>query len=611
MKLKKIKKLLIGFIFLVSFTPEMLHSQVVTQLSDEFLEGLPPSVREQIEVQNSVQEEKDLEDLFRSDTSIEKNKVILDKLRKRLEAVSKKINDDDTNKETLKRFGQDFFQTIQSSFMPINMPNIGSDYVVDVGDEFKLLLTGKISQEIPLFLERDGSILIPDFGKVFIAGKTLKAADRIVSEYLEIKSVGVNSSLTISKVRDIQVLMLGAIESKGIFTISGGSNILGALNVAGGISKNGSFRNIEIRRGGKTINQVDLYEIFVYGNFSPENTLRSGDTIFVNPAGPIIPVTGGVNFEALYEINPGESAEKVIEYAGGFANRFEGFNYISIDRVGLENIQTTQLDLDELPSFTVLTRDSIRVPSYENSILPSKEVALEGMVKRPGKYFITENETLSSLIRRAGGYKENAYSYGAALFRNSALMKEQSFAQLNYADTVNYIVSNIGKPNRSVNSSALDLLAEELRSQDFNGRVITDFNLSKIENNPSKDILLHDKDRIVIPRLEKIVYLFGDFKNSSNLSYDPELSVKDYVKKVGGLKKSAFNEIIVIDPDGTTHLFSARSLSFGNSVEIYPGSIIYAPRDIGKLSGVMYASTVSPILSSLALSLASLNSISD
>jgi hypothetical protein len=52
-------------------------------------------------------------------------------------------------------------------------------------------------------------------------------------------------------------------------------------------------------------------------------------------------------------------------------------------------------------------------------------------------------------------------------------------------------------------------------------------------------------------------------------------------------------------------------LPFKKNIDLYPGSIIYAPRDIGKLSGITYAAAVSPILSSLALSLASLNSISN
>ena len=61
-----------------------LSAQTNPQLSEEFLEGLPPSVRDQIEVQNSVVEEGELEDLFRSDTSLEKNKVILNKLKDQL-----------------------------------------------------------------------------------------------------------------------------------------------------------------------------------------------------------------------------------------------------------------------------------------------------------------------------------------------------------------------------------------------------------------------------------------------------------------------------------------------------------------------------------------------
>ena len=69
---------------------------------------------------------------------------------------------------------------------------------------------------------------------------------------------------------------------------------------------------------------------------------------------------------------------------------------------------------------------------------------------------------------------------------------------------------------------------------------------------------------------------------------------------------------IVIDPDGKTSSYgtSYNFFKYG-APAIYPGTIIYAPRQVGQLSGVLYASTVAPVLSSLAISLASLNSISD
>ena len=80
----------------------------------------------------------------------------------------------------------------------------------------------------------------------------------------------------------------------------------------------------------------------------------------------------------------------------------------------------------------------------------------------------------------------------------------------------------------------------------------------------------------------------------------------------GGLKESAYNELVIIDPDGRTQIYNKNLFSFGRGdIDIYPGSIIYAPRNISKVNGIQYAATVSPIISSVALSLASLNSISN
>ena len=103
--------------------------------------------------------------------------------------------------------------------------------------------------------------------------------------------------------------------------------------------------------------------------------------------------------------------------------------------------------------------------------------------------------------------------------------------------------------------------------------------------------------------------MFGDFKMPSNVIYDSGFDIGDYIAAAGGLKESSYGEIIVIDPDGKTQIYTSKFFSRSRDISIYPGSIIYAPRDIGKLSGLVYAATVSPILSNLALSLASLNSI--
>lgn len=601
------KKIIVLFIFI--FSIEILSQGTLDQsfLNQEFLEGLPPAIREQIESQNQLNEEEDLEKLFRSETSIEKNKILLQKMQDQLANLRQSINlDSDEDNKSLSRFGDSFFRTLQSSFMPINIGNLGSSYIVDVGDSFNFFMTGKVELNEVLMVQRDGSLIIPTYGKVYVAGLSLIRAEETVQNFVDSISIGVNAFLSLKSIRDVQVLITGGVENPGIYTLSGGSNILGALNISGGISKSGSFRNIELKRAGKIIQSYDLYDIFVYGNFDEKVTLRSGDTLFVHPSSVQIPISGAVSYEAIFEIKKDETIKDIIEFSGGFSEGFSDYEYIQLQRVTNKFNSIQDINIDSLDQYTLKPRDSIFVPMFQSEDSKIKAVSLTGMVNRPGEYFINEGETLKELIDRAGGLKKNAYIYGAALFRQNAQDQEQLFAQLNYSDSVNFIISNAGKSN--TNKSIIDLLTEELRSRNLPGRVVLDFN--EAISGKLKNFTLEDGDRIVIPRMERVVYLFGDFRNPSNLSYDQSFNVKSYIESVGGVKDSAFDELIVIDPDGKSHVY--KSTFFGRSdIEIYPGSIIYAPRNIGKLTGVQYASSISPILSSLAISLASLNSIKD
>ena len=101
------------------------------------------------------------------------------------------------------------------------------------------------------------------------------------------------------------------------------------------------------------------------------------------------------------------------------------------------------------------------------------------------------------------------------------------------------------------------MLAEELRSQTPNGRILAEFDVDKLSDGEN-DIRLMHNDRIVIPPMQKVIYTFGDFRNPSNSKYDPKLTVSDYIKLAGGLKESSFNEIVVIDPDGKTSIYNSK-----------------------------------------------------
>lgn len=606
-----------GAYFSLFFLSSAVLSQASNPLTTEFLEGLPPDVAEELRLNNAVKKEEDIEKLFRADTEFLKTKDVLEKIRYELQGIEKRLsksNGDESNR--LSRFGDTFFSSIQSSFMPVNVPSGAEDYVLDVGDTLSVMLSGGASSssmsknDEKQIIQRDGTISLPNLGKISLAGLTLAQAEESLATYVTKASPGTSAYLSLSKLRDIQIIMLGGVVGPGIYTLSGGSNILTAINSAGGITENGSYRKVEHKRNGKVLSVIDLYEVFVNGNISFEFSLRSGDAILIHPVSNLIPVSGGINNEAIFETLPGETAADLIKFAGGFSSTFYGHQSVFLKRADLSSNSIIDISTSDLEQFELQPRDILFVPSFESLQEAAREVTIEGMVRRPGKYYVNDGERLSDLIKKAGGYKQNAYEFGAGLFRQGAIEAGQEFAQQSYFEIINTLISNLAQPGVSARPEIIQLLSEELRSRRNSGRVVTEFSLNKLQENPSLDMILADQDRIVVPELQKVVYVFGDFRNPTNISYNPNYNIQDYILYAGGVNESAYDELIVIDPSGKTQIYRDRLFAREN-IDIYPGSVIYASRDIGKVDPVRYVANISPILSSLALSLASLNAIND
>jgi len=580
-------------------------------LPDEFLDTLPADVQEQFnEAAKQNENEEKLEGLFRLDTSQKKNQLILKILKNQLKELELRVNGSGDQNLKLQRFGQNFFNSTQSSFMPINIANFGDDYVVDVGDTFNLQLVGSVEENFDVIVQRDGSLVIPEFGKIFISGLPLKDSVNKIEQFFKTNAVGIEPIVTLASLRDIQVLMIGGIEQPGMYTLSGGSSILHAINVAGGISQKGSYRKIEIIRDNEVISAVDLYDILVFAKNIFSETLRSGDAIKVYPAGINIPITGGISNEGIYEIKDGDSLDTLLQFAGGFSSSFGGMENVILRRVIDNKENFLSIPLSDMNRTFMQPRDAVILPFYDPEVYEVSKAKISGMVNKPGSYPINDQSTLLDLIKQAGGYKENAYPYAGIFKRKNVKDLQDNFKQKVYADTINEIISNATSGASSIGVEALNLLLEEQKAQQNSGRIITTFILSELENNSIANITLRDGDEIVIPPLMEHIYLFGDFNEPNILPYNAEYGIRDYIKMVAGKKESATNHLIIIDPDGKSkYVRDSRFLSFNDNIDLYPGSIIYMPRNIGKVKGVQFAATVAPVLSSLAISLASLNSI--
>ena len=573
------KKIFLSALLLASVG---LHSQ---ELDQAYLASLPEDVRADVIEKMEAKEAQEDPVYRRASTMVDKNL------------------------EDSVRFGYKIFDMMQSSFMPINEPNFDSSYVLDFGDTLLLQITGQKDSTERLNIERDGSINIPKIGKLYLSGLSLESASNLVKSKIEAAFIGTETFVSLVNIRDIQVLIAGMAFNPGLYTLNGNSNALHALSMAGGITEDGSYRNIDIIRDDKVIASIDLYDLFIYGKSTFGPRLRSGDSIFIRPASILVNIATGVKRPAEYELQSSETFGDLINFANGLSN-YADTSYLAVERV-----QGSQINLIKYPDIVTLSKDKvisgdtlfIREFSY-------RSVSISGAVEVPGTYFITEGEKLSKLISRSGGYKEFAYPFGGFLNNRVALETNRAAAERLNQDFIQDLIFSTSSQESSVD---LEIILRQLNSIEPSGRVMAEFDVDLLSENKNLDTTLEDGDQIIIPYISQQVYIYGEVNNIGTVRYEPGKSVSYYLENSGGIVDTADSKnIYVVHPNGKTvrlDRYSSR-LSFINSAEnisVYPGTIIFVPRKSSLKNPAQIASIWSPVISSLALSLASLSSINN
>ena len=571
------KKALLSILLIISTAT---YSQ---ELDMAYLASLPENVRDDV-LSKIDEREEDEKPLYRRQSSM----------------TDKELDD----RKIRNRFGDNIFDMMQSSFMPINEPNLDSSYILDFGDTLEIHLIGQKNSIDNLSIKRDGSINIPEIGKLFLSGLSLDNANKLIKSKVSSAYIGVEAFITLVNVRDIQVLITGNAYNPGIYTLNGNSNVLHALSMAGGVSENGSYRKIDLIRNNEIIKSVDLYDIFIYGKSGFGERLRSGDSIIVRPSMKMVTISGAVKRPALYELTEDNSFADIVEYADGFSDN-ANLETLRIERPLKDDTSFIDiLDLDQLSYIDVKSSDRLNVRAFERRV-----VTISGAINSPGVYTISKGETLSSLIRKAEGYKDNAYPFGGVLINKKALQLNKAAAEKLYKSFVQRLIT---KGDALFASESLPYILDELKKTEISGRVMAEFDLDVIDANKDLDTTLDDNDQIIIPIKSEQVYIFGEVNQPGAIRYKPSQNVIDYIADAGGsLDTSDLNSTFVVHPNGEVNkVSSGRRLSLynrNNEILIYPGSVIYIPRKVKARDASMVASIWAPIIGSAATSITALS----
>lgn len=323
-------------------------------------------------------------------------------------------------------FGHDFFISDGLALIPsVNAP-LPESYVLGPGDQLVIDVTGDANANFVCPVANDGSITIKNVGTVYIGGKTLVEAEKLIrgrlsSAYGSIRSGGSQMHVSVSKIRGVTVYVLGEVYTPGVYTMPSLTSVATAIYMAGGIQRHGSVRDISLYRQGRLVGKFDLYAFIFEGRYDQALRLQDGDIISVASSHNVVKVGGSVNRHLRYEMLDGETVADLIRYAGGFeADAVR--SRVHLDRID-EN-QGTSFDITaaEFGTFPVAAGDSLFVYMINREI--DNRVFISGSVVKPGPYAISDTlNDLRQLIMAAGGLREGTNTERAHIRRLDALRR--------------------------------------------------------------------------------------------------------------------------------------------------------------------------------------------
>lgn len=306
--------------------------------------------------------------------------------------------DEEKDPNKAERYGLKLFDSSISTFAPVDNVPVPDSYLLGPDDELLIQIYGKQSAEETVTVNRDGTIQIPGFSPVNVAGLTFAKAKALITDRLSQQNIGVEVAVSMGKLRTINVFVSGEAKYPGSYTISALSSVTQALFVAGGVSDIGSLREISVKRAGVEVAQFDLYSLLLRGDSRADVPLRSGDVIFIAPVKAMAEVAGEVQRPALYEVKTGETVGQLVEMAGGSkAGAFP--RSVVLERYNDMNVRSLlNLDLTKAADKEVLVRngDVLRIGQTSNRV--ENMVTMAGALVRPGQYAWHEGMRISSLL---------------------------------------------------------------------------------------------------------------------------------------------------------------------------------------------------------------------
>lgn len=524
----------------------------------------------------------------------------------------------------VRRFGAELMTASGDTRSSAEMsPLVPPEYLVAPGDEVLLSLWGSVDADLRLPVDRGGRISVPRVGTVQVAGVRYGDLQGVISRRVSQVFRNFEISVSLGQLRGARVFVTGFVVKPGTYTVSSLSTIVAALMQAGGPAPSGSFRSIELRRGGRLVSTFDLYDLLLKGDRSADQIVQAGDVVHVGPVGLQVGIVGSVNKPTVLELKPGEAVADVLRMAGGFSPVADR-SRLAIERLQERNAaRVAQLDLPSGLAQSLNHGDVLRAFSAVDIALPtqrqSKRVRIEGEVLRPAEYVLPEGSSVADLLRVSGGFTPAAYLFATEFTRVSVqITQQQNYeralrdleTELARASTSQRIVGSDDAAALAGRSTATNQLIDRLRVLRPTGRIVLNLEPG---SDALPDLALEDGDRIYLPARATTVGVFGSVFNAATYLHLPGRRIVDYLQLAGGPTKGADEgSVFLVRANGSVQSGRQRTTGWFNNrsdmkdLRAEPGDSIFVPEEINKTTVVQNLKDWTQILSQFGLGMAAI-----
>lgn len=310
----------------------------------------------------------------------------------------------------LTQFGYDLFNKTVATFIPPSIMPVGPDYIIGPGDQFTLTLWGTTEGIYTLQVTKEGQVTLPKVGVVSVAGVRFSELEKTLKRHLSKYYSNFNLSVAMGGLKTVTIYVVGEVATPGSYSLSSLTTVYGALFAAGGPTKLGTLRSIQVLRSGKVVKTIDLYDFLLKGDRSQDIRLQNEDTVFVPLIGPVAGVAGMVYRPAIYELKGGETIGDVIKTAGGIlpialGGRLQLTRYADNQRkvvldIRLSDPQPGAPKAAEAFNEKIRNMDAISIRPLYDKVWET--VNLSGAVQHPGDFQWRPDLRMKEIVAQGG-----------------------------------------------------------------------------------------------------------------------------------------------------------------------------------------------------------------